>query len=226
MKHFLIHGLFCLGLISTVSCAHRADAPVVQTATTTVSFQNITCSSCGDKVIEALKAEAGIKTLNFESKNAELTVVHDPSIIDGQAILTKVKTLYDCELGEGKGSYVTAPVFPEDADVKWLTRKGESVDLVQNLVSDKVTVVDFYAEWCGPCREIDKAMVSILKEADDVALRKIDIIDWESPAAKEHLTQASTLPYVMVFNKDGTHRATIAGLDIMALEQAITEARQ
>lgn len=116
-------------------------------------------------------------------------------------------------------------VFPPDADVEWISR-GEAVELEEHLVPGKVTVVDFWAEWCLPCKEVDREMAAVLAAGDDVALRKIDVGDWETPVARQHLRRASGLPYLLVFDGSGRRIAVVEGLDLKRLRRAIDKARR
>ena len=50
------------------------------------------------------------------------------------------------------------------------------------LDSEKPVVVDFYAEWCGPCKMMAPGLAELAEEmADDVTIVKIDAE--ESPEA-------------------------------------------
>ena len=91
--------------------------------------------------------------------------------------------------------------------------------------SDVPVLIDFWAEWCLPCREVDREMAAILAEADDVALRKIDVVDWQSAVAQRYLRRTSALPYVLVFNKNGKRIAVVEGLDLKRLRRAIEKGR-
>ena len=43
------------------------------------------------------------------------------------------------------------------------------------LKSDKLVLVDFWAEWCGPCRVLGPTIESLSKERDDVVIGKFNV---------------------------------------------------
>ena len=89
-------------------------------------------------------------------------------------------------------------------------------------------VVDFWAEWCGPCRALGPAIESeVAKRADRIELAKIDV-DAESALAAQFGIQS--IPTVAVFRGGkpvtgfvGSHPAPAIGRfldDVLAKEDA------
>ena len=76
------------------------------------------------------------------------------------------------------------------------------------LKSDKLVVVDFWAEWCGPCKMIGPALEQIAGElSDHITVAKLNIDDNpKTPAAYG----VRGIPTLMLF-KDGQVAATKIG---------------
>jgi thioredoxin 1 len=75
--------------------------------------------------------------------------------------------------------------------------------------SDKVTIVDFYADWCGPCRKLSPIIEEIEQElADRAKFTKINT-DENIELAKEY--QISGIPTLLVF-KNGELAERMVGL--------------
>jgi thiol:disulfide interchange protein len=116
------------------------------------------------------------------------------------------------------------PTLSSSADLAWLTNSGDAVGALDaHAVKGKVTVFDFYADWCAPCRKVDLHVYALLNRRADLAVRKINVISWDSAAAKEHLANAGALPFVVVFDKRGQRLKTVTGLELNQLDLAIEE---
>jgi thiol-disulfide isomerase/thioredoxin len=122
-------------------------------------------------------------------------------------------------------SFDPLPPLPPGADLVELSKQGEDVpSLESHAVRGKVTLFDFYAIWCGPCRKLDAHVFPLLGQRGDLAVRKLNMVDWETPIAARYLKDIPGLPYVVVYGKDGKRVKAVSGLDLPALDRAIAEA--
>ncbi|MSP25037.1 MAG: thioredoxin [Myxococcales bacterium] len=193
---------------------------------TVLSLANLDCTSCGEALAGKLGKHAGVYQAAFDRRRSELTVAAVPTL----DVLASAKGYSEGEeftlvLGAGKGGYLPWAKPPEGADVKVIAADGADVPvLAPHLVAGKVTVVDFAAAWCEPCRTLDTHLMGVIAKRSDVAYRKLDIGDWDSPLAARYLKGVRALPYVIVFAKDGRKVAAIAGLELARVDAAIDEA--
>lgn len=215
------------GVASVTGCdGPRQSRAPEGSASLVISLQNIDCQSRGTKVVETLEARPGVYEASFERTLGEVTVLYDKTATGFEDFKADIEGHGYVPLeGPGQGAYLPEVEFPDELDMVKLTVNGEPVDLEANLVPGKVTVFDYYAVWCKPCREVDGHMRDVLTASPDVALRKLNVVDWDSPLAKAHLGSVASLPYVVVYDVNGSKVGAISGLHLDELDAAIEKGR-
>lgn len=78
--------------------------------------------------------------------------------------------------------------------------KVDSNNFIEEVVnSDKPVLVDFWAEWCGPCRMLGPIIDEIAEERSDYKVCKVNVSDNPELAAQ---FQVMSIPALIVL-KDG-----------------------
>lgn len=77
------------------------------------------------------------------------------------------------------------------------------------LQSDVLTLVDFGATWCGPCKKLHPILSELVKEFDGrVKILEMDVGESPETATKFGIM---SVPQILIF-KDGVVKDTIVGL--------------
>jgi thioredoxin 1 len=98
-----------------------------------------------------------------------------------------------------------------------VTLTKDTIDEV--IGAEGITLVDWWAEWCGPCKQFGPVFEAASEQHSDVVFGKIDTEDQRELAAAAQITSIPTLMAfrdgILVFSQPGA-------LPAAGLEQIIT----
>ena len=212
MKRAIFPFSFLLVLAAVPSFAERVQV---------YSVQGADCADCAEKIKGELKKTKGVGKVEFDKQKVELTVKLADGVADDAVVAAVERAGFKAVVGPGQGAYLAQADYPAGADVLWLSRDGSAVGALPKLrAAAKYTVFDVYADWCGPCRTVDERLRDIVGKRADVAVRKLNVVDFDSPLGKELGSRLEALPYLIVFTPSGK-RIDIAGADMEKLDKAL-----
>lgn len=90
------------------------------------------------------------------------------------------------------------------------------------LNSDKRVLVDFYADWCGPCKILSPRVAEIANENKDLKVVKINVDQNEDLARKYNI---SSMPTLLVIEKGKELNRAVGALSKSTVLKFIREAK-
>lgn len=86
-------------------------------------------------------------------------------------------------------------------------RNQSAMDSFNQLTCKGFVVVDFYADWCGPCKSISPIFNQLSNECNNVTFIKVNIDSYKEIAQK---FKVRSIPQLLLF-KDGKLVKTLVG---------------
>ena len=173
----------------------------------------------------------------FHYDAAKATAYSAEQAASQQAFLTQQEELRR-KLAEERNKYWTGqelPKNPQDmlpAPAAVISGRGQQVkvishgapvDIAQHLALGNVTLVDFYADWCGPCKQLSPSLEQMAQTDPEIALRKIDIVDWKTAVVRQY--NIHSIPQVNVYNRGGRLVGTVVGADVDKVRSYVAQAK-
>lgn len=105
-------------------------------------------------------------------------------------------------------------------DTKEFCQKVYDIDAeTLKYLGDKPAIVDFYADWCGPCRAIAPTLQELAAQyGDKIIIYKVNI---DKDPALAHAFGIRSIPAVMYIPVKGEPKMTVGGRDKAKFEAEI-----
>lgn len=89
----------------------------------------------------------------------------------------------------------------------------------QNKGNGSISVFDFYADWCGPCKVIEPHLERLNEEYENVNVYKINI-DENPELAKEH--NVRSIPTIKFYNEDASlEKQSLGSISFKNLQEMV-----
>lgn len=89
-----------------------------------------------------------------------------------------------------------------------MLKKLHEQNFSQEINNKNIALVDFYADWCGPCQMLSPVIDEIAKEREDIVVGKVNV-DEEGLLASDY--GVMSIPTLLVF-ENGKEKARLVGV--------------
>jgi len=166
----------------------------------------IDCADCAVPIRKALSAVPGVKNARVDWKAGTATVEVEEEF-DREKIRKALQDIGYEAVFAGEKRKDLEPLPDEvrrTLDIASAS-DGEKIDVAKTIVPGKVTVFDYWADWCSPCHLLEIRLQHLLQANPRIAVRRVNVGRWDNAAAKQATRefQLKALPYVRVYDASG-----------------------
>ena len=211
------------GCMSPGNARTKIAAPAHELKTFRFVVYGMTCDACAKNATQKVQELLGVAKVDvdFDSKQGMVQAARGTTAF--AEIQSALRTL-----GFEAMRASERPVAPlSDAEKKTLDiqslGQGKRFDIREHLATGKVTVFDYYADWCGPCHLLTPKLERLVLKYENVALRKVNIGTWGSAAADQASSEFELpgLPFTRVFDSRGKLLGQVHGNFIEQIEAIV-----
>src|SRR5712691_11254962 len=173
----------------------------------------IDCAACAKPVVNAISSVSGVKNVRLDWRKATAQV-EVPDGFDRGQIRTALNNAGFEAVFPGEQANGISPLPPEVVKTLDIVAYPGTSKLEINsiLATGKVTIVDFYADWCGPCHVLEARLQHLMQGRKNLAMRRVNIGKWDNDAAKQATElRAEALPYIRVYDANGEFVTAVTG---------------
>jgi len=95
----------------------------------------------------------------------------------------------------------------------------QSITLLNEIPQDKKIILDFHADWCGPCIKIGPDFVALSKQYTDIVFLKVDVDSADEIVQKYNISCMPTF----IFINNGEIYKTQTGANLALLKENTKE---
>lgn len=101
-----------------------------------------------------------------------------------------------------------------------MVKKVNDLEARDIISTSEMSVLDFYAEWCGPCKVVGPILENLSEKYSEVSFAKIDI-DGNSELSTTHSVR--NIPTLLFFKNGELKYTKVGSGSIESLKNAIEE---
>ena len=187
----------------------------------------MSCEACVTTATDALKKLRGVTKASVDLTSTKARVESTRAIPRSEVKAALAKFGLEARF---PGDSVATPLSAAEralVDIKALPA-AKPIDVKKDLASGKVTIVDFWAEWCGPCHVLSPKLERLVQSDSALALRTVEVSQWDSPLGQQMTNEfkAPGLPYVRVYGPEGKFVGAAVGSDIEKVRAIVARAKR
>ena len=122
----------------------------------------------------------------------------------------------------GAAVWVTMPVWPKHADAGWPAYSAAA--LRQATVAHQPVVIDFSAEWCGPCRKMEETTFRdsrVIAKGRDIVFLKVDLTEQDVPDPLAKQFRIIGVPTLVFLDPAGREHAELRQVGYVTADELL-----